>query len=91
MSPQRRVDALGTAIAEAIARCLTAWRKASSPSEGLQDAYALYVNRIEVSMQHAPAGRGWIQITVHDGRPGRSHSEYFRLDTTGSGEYRLTQ
>lgn len=90
MSPQRRVDALGTAIAEAIARCLTAWRKASSAGDALDDAYALYVNRIEVSMQHAPAGRGWIQVTVHDARPGRSHSDYFRLDTTGRGEYRLS-
>jgi hypothetical protein len=81
---------LSHALRHAMSITVSSWAKANCPGEETADAWPMYANRIEVQLQFAPHGRGWISTTVHDNRPGRSHSSYYRVDAIGSGSYRMT-
>lgn len=77
-------DALAQSFATAMRDAFLSWKRQHAPSVGGQEAFAMWVRRIEVSAQYAPGGRGFVSVEVLDRRPGRSTLESYQLVSSRS-------
>jgi hypothetical protein len=76
--------ALADACSAAMADAFTAWRREFTPDKRSRDAYAVWVESIDVHVQLRPGQATWIVVEVNDRRPGRSALFSYQAELVGN-------